>query len=161
MPAAKTKTFRDPDPTLIRDFLRKSLPLIASKTPTKPGPIHISNSFLSHAIGDGSLKSELPSWLKGNDLLEDFVEAESENKHRETDHFRRFLQVVFDSDGNVFKTFSSPFPLSSHFVARDATDNGYSLGLWMSLGDKNRIEISSLLSDLLEDSSDNDGMSNM
>ena len=161
MPAAKTKTFRDSDPTLIRDFLRKSLPLIPSKTPTKPGPIHISNSFLSHAIGDGSLKSELPSWLKGNDLLEDFVEAESENKQRETDHLRRFLQVVFDSDGNVFKTFSSPFPLSSHFVARDATDNGYSLGLWMSLGDKNRIEISSLLSDLLEDSSDNDGMSNM
>jgi hypothetical protein len=31
----------------------------------------------------------------------------------------------------------------------------------MSLGDKNRIEISSLLSDLLEDSSGNDGMSNI
>jgi hypothetical protein len=161
MPATRMKTFRDSDPTLIRDFLRKTLPLIPSKTPTKPGPIHISNSFLSHAIGDGSLKAELPTWLKGNDDLDDFVNVEPESIQRETDHLRRFLQVVFDSDGNVFKTFSSPFPASSHFVSRDATDNGYSLGLWMSLGDKNRIEIATVLSDLLSDSLANDAMSNV
>jgi hypothetical protein len=161
MPVMRVKTFRDPDQTLIREYLQKALPLIASKTPTKPGPIHISNSFLSYAIGDGSLKSELPKWLKGNDYLDDFVIVEPEVIQRETDHLRRFLQVLFDSDGNVYKAFSSPFPLSSHFVSRDATDNGYSRGLWMSLGDQNRIEIATVLSDLLEDSPGNDAVSNV
>jgi hypothetical protein len=161
MPFSKVKSFRDSDPTLIRDFLRKSLPLIASKTPTKPGPIHISNSFLSHAIGEGMLKSNLPVWLKGNEKLDEFLIAETEHIQRETDHLRKLLQVLFDSDGNVFKTFSSPFPLVGHFVSRDATDNGYSLGLWMSLGDKNRTDIATILSDLLQDSTESDGLSNV
>ena len=162
MPLAKVKSFRDSDPTLIRDFLRKSLPLIASKTPTKPGPIHISNSFLSHAIGEGMLKNNLPVWLKGNEKLDKFLIAETENIQRETDHLRKLLQVLFDSDGNVFnETFSSPFPLVGHFVSRDATDNGYSLGLWMSLGDKNRTDIAIILSDLLQDSTESDGLSNV
>ena len=58
---AKTKknALESSNPSLFREIVKSRLPLIPAKFESKPKPIHISNNFISCAIGEGSLKSVL------------------------------------------------------------------------------------------------------
>lgn len=158
---AKTKKPTDANPTLVREFFREELPLIPSGTPTKPGPIHISNVLLAHALGEGSLKNRLPEILKGgSDLGELFGDLSSELSG-DAEQLRVLLQTIFDTDGNVFPKFSSPFPITKEFVFKDSSDNGYGRGLWDSFGEPNRIEITNLLEELLNEDPGDHALANL
>ena len=109
--AAKIRKPTDPNPKLVRDFLKADLPLIPSGTPTKPGPIHISNVLIAHALGSGSLKNHLPKLLKSKGELIDLLDSADPNLILNSENLRKTIETVFDTDGNVFPKFSRIFCL--------------------------------------------------
>ena len=134
-----------PNPSLFREIVKSRLPLIPAKYPTKPTPIHISNNFITCAIGEGSLKTELKSWVRDQGTLSNLLQSTGESRKNDEEVLQEFFRAIFDSDGNVFKSMASPNPIARQVIGRDPTDDGYALNLWHSLGLENRKRITELL----------------
>lgn len=145
MAKKKRDSLDSPNPSLFREIVKSRLPLIPAKFPNKPTPIHISNNFISHAIGEGPLKLELKSWIREQGALSNLFKVSGENLQRDTDSLQELIRTIFDSDGNVFKSMASPNPISEKVIGRDPTDDGYAINLWHSLGVENRDSITELL----------------
>ena len=85
MAKKKRDSLDSPNPSLFREIVKSRLPLIPAKFPNKPTPIHISNNFISHAIGEGPLKLELKSWIREQGALSNLFKVSGENLQRDTD----------------------------------------------------------------------------
>ena len=145
MAKAKRDSLDSPNPSLFREIVKSRLPLIPAKYPTKPTPIHISNNFIAHAIGEGSLKSDLKNWIREQGALSNLFNTSGENLQRDSDTLQELIRTIFDSDGNVFQSMASPYPISERVIGRDPSDDGYAINLWHSIGVENRDLITDLL----------------
>lgn len=151
MSKPKKDLLDSPNPSLFREIVKSRLPLIPAKYPTKPTPVHIANNFVSIAIGTGSLSGELKQWVREQGVLSHLFQGSGENLQKDSDSLQELLRAIFDSDGNVFKSMASPFPISEKIIGRDPTDDGYALNLWHSLGANNRQEITELLKNFYQE----------
>lgn len=135
------------NPTLVKDMMESKFPILPAKYPNKPSPIHISNNFIALALGEGPLKLNLREWIHGVANFDDLDSSIKDKHELAQDRFRELLRTIFDTDGNVYKSMGSPFPISNRFLGKDPSDDGYATGLWKSIGDSNRKKIHDLLSE--------------
>jgi hypothetical protein len=160
---AKTKknTLDSSNPSLFREIVKSRLPLIPAKYPTKPTPVHISNNFITCAMGEGSMKTELKSWVRDQGALSGQFQSSGENLKNDADALQEFFRAIFDSDGNVFKSMASPNPISQKVIGRDPTDDGYAVNLWHSLGSENREKITELLVKFYDESKESSSLKSL
>jgi len=149
------------NPTLIKELMVSKFPLLPAKYPNKPSPVHISNNFITLALGEGPLKLNLREWIHGVARFEDLDSSLKDKSDLAQDHFRELLRTIFDTDGNVYKSMGSPFPISNRFLGKDPSDDGYATGLWKSIGDLNRKKIHDLLTEFYFQKNDSSALDNL
>ena len=150
------------DAALLRRFMAAELPLLPSQNPNRPGPVHIVNNFVCLALGVGSLHQPLAELISKSDSSQKAEYAKKVLSQPSTgadvDALSHFLDVIFDSDGNVYPSRSSALPLMPSVLGRDQSDDNYGLFLWRSLGSKSRAELSASLGRMVRQPSPNDGL---
>jgi hypothetical protein len=149
------------NPALIRELMREKFPLLPANYHNKPSPIHISNNFVGIAIGEGNLKTELRNWITDSELIEKFLKSSDDHIEIDSQILQDVLKTIYDTDGNVYKSMASPFPLTPLFLGRDPNDNGYAQGLWLSLGKENRSSIHELLLDFYSTEDEDSSLGNL
>lgn len=143
--AKATVNYSTSNPSIIRELMKDKFPLLPAKYPNKPTPIHIANNFMAIAIGEGNLKIDLRNWIRNTESVTRFLKSSDEHIEKDSELLREILRTIYDTDGNIFKSMGSPFPITPSFIGRDPSDDGYANGLWLSLGKEKRELIHDLL----------------
>jgi len=149
------------NPTLFKELMHDKFPLLPAKYPNKPSPIHIANNFVTLAIGDGPLKVELRNWICGVSKFDKISLPDTENNEVIYDSFEDLLRTIFDTDGNIFRSMGSAFPISNKFLSRDPNDDGYATGLWKSIGAENRSKLHNILFDFYSENDSASALDNL
>ena len=144
------------DAALLRRFLEQELPLLPSANPNRVGPVHIANNFVACALGNGSVHQKLADLIVGQERATAVLDQPS--TAADEDALSHLLDVIFDSDGNVYSSRSSPLPLMPSVVGQDQSDDSYAKCLWRSVGPGNRTAISDRLGLMVPSPSANDGV---
>ncbi len=144
------------DASLVRRFLEQELPLLPSANPNRVGPVHIANNFVTLGLGAGSLHQPLADLIVEGKRAEEILDQPA--TAADADALSHLLDVIFDSDGNVYSSRSSPLPLMPSSLGRDQSDDNYAKYLWGSLGPENRRSISIALGLMVKSPTPGDGV---
>lgn len=132
----------------MREFLRDELPVLPGSYPSRPSPAHILNNFAYFSLGAGRQAESFARLVAKSEGIDTIFESAGTTK--ETSAAQHLVKAIYDSDGNVYADFSSPYLTSPEFVRRDPSDDGFALGLWRALGPTGRGDMAALMKELLD-----------